>query len=114
MKRYFALAIAVLVLTLASIPALAATDKIHVDKDLAALYEQMISLRRQILDKRVELGQITKEQAESAKDHLDEVYEWHKENGFQYGPGHGMGSGYCHGKPGGGHGFRLGPARWGN
>ncbi|MGI6605000.1 MAG: YckD family protein [bacterium] len=112
MNRYLALGLAVLVLALAAVPALAATDTVSVDEGLATLYQEMVDLKKQILDRRVKLGQITEDQAEIAKDHIDEVYEWQKENGFQHGPG--MGGGCCHGKPGADAGFGRGPARWGN
>lgn len=115
MKKFFALGLAVLVLGLAAIPALAATDTQQTTSDLAALYQQMVNLRKQIIDKYVDLGKITPDQAKIAKDRVDQMYEWQKENNFQYGPGWGMGPGYCHGGAGfgPGAGFGRGPARWG-
>lgn len=114
MKRFVALGIAVLVLALAAIPALAATDNSKAVEDLAQLYQQMVNLKKQIIDKRVELGQITEDQAKIAKDRVDQMYEWQKENNFQFGPGYGMGAGFCHGGYGRGAGAWRGPARWGS
>jgi hypothetical protein len=112
-KKFLALGIAVLVLALAAIPALAATDTEKAANDLAALYQQMVNLRKQIIDKYVELGRITPDQAKTAKDRIDQMYEWQKQNNFQYGPGLGMGPGFCHGGFGLGGGFGRGAARWG-
>ncbi|HHV57090.1 MAG TPA: YckD family protein [Firmicutes bacterium] len=113
MKKLLAFGIAALVLALTAIPALAATDTQDTTADLAALYQQMVNLRKQIIDKYVDLGRITPDQAKIAKDRVDQMYEWQKENNFQYGPGWGMAPGFCHSGFGPGAGLGRGPARWG-
>jgi hypothetical protein len=111
-KKLLAMGIAVLVLALVAIPALAATDTEKATNDLAALYQQMVNLRKQIIDKYVELGRLTPDQAKAAKDRIDQMYEWQKQNNFQFGPGFGMGPGFCHGGFGPGAGFGRGAAFW--
>lgn len=76
-------------------------------------FKDMISWKKEQIDQALEDGEISKEQAEAWKDHMDDMEKWHTENGFNYGN---MGFGACHGGFGKGPGFRggFGPGmmRW--
>ncbi|MGI6286326.1 hypothetical protein MHOCP_17740 [Moorella humiferrea] len=74
--------------------------------EIESLYQQIIALRQQIIDKYVESGQLTKEQGDLIKQRIQAMEEYRAQNGFVPGPGF-CGNGY--GMMGGwGRGFRGG------
>ncbi len=73
----------------------AATDTSKLG-DIKALYQQMFSIQKQIVDKEVESGAITSDQATSMKSAIDQratLHEQALDNGQVFGPGAGMGMG---------------------
>jgi len=73
----------------------AATDTSKLG-DVKALYQQMVSIQKQIVDKEVEAGAITSDQATSLKNAIDErekLREQALDNGQVVSPGAGMGRG---------------------
>lgn len=55
--------------------------------DLEETYEEMIDVRRNLINKMIENGLLTKEQGEEALKDLDDMVEYHDENGFLGGMG---------------------------
>ncbi|KKM10304.1 hypothetical protein SY88_14725 [Clostridiales bacterium PH28_bin88] len=76
-----------------------------------SLYQQMFQLRKQIIDKYVEGGEITPEQAKGLKDNLDYMEKYQRENGYGFGM---MGSaGHCGGDFSGTDGTQPAPSGYG-
>ncbi|KKM11108.1 hypothetical protein SY88_10270 [Clostridiales bacterium PH28_bin88] len=59
-------------------------------KELNAIHDQMLNLRKQMIKKYVEFGAISQEDADALTARMDEKAKWQKENGFTPGFGHGM------------------------
>lgn len=97
-KVFIGFVCAALVLALA-IPAFAAVTDTQ-KKDIGNLLSQAAELRKQILDKYVDAGVITKEQADLGKQNIDQATKYQAENPDQVGPGFGCG-GYGNGMMGG-------------
>ena len=69
------------------------------DSTLEALYEQIYELRRQVVERRVELGNLTAEEGERMLELMEERYLESSEEGsgrFFGMPGRGWGSSYGH------------------
>ena len=110
MKKWFIILAAVAVMAALLVPAFGATKTIPADKqkEIDQLWQQMYTLRTQILQKYVDAGVITKEQADAAKNRMKQMYELRKQNGYLPGSGmcgNGAGAGTC---GGGGCGGRFG------
>lgn len=86
--------------------AFAATDNANL-ASIKELYQQMFSIQKQIIDKQVEAGAITQDQANAIKGAIDQRAKYNEQaidNGQVLGPGFGgMGGGFC-----GGYGFNGG------
>lgn len=95
---------ALLVVALA-IPAFAAVTDTQ-KKDISNLLNQIAELRKQMVDKYVDAGVITKEQAATAKENIDQATKYQAENPDQIGPGFGCG-GYGNGGMMGGRGYGM-------
>ena len=95
---------AILVLALA-IPAFAAVSDTQ-KKDIGNLLTQIAELRKQIVDKYVDAGVITKEQADTEKKNIDQTTKYQAENPDQIGPGSGCG-GYGNGMMGSSTGYGM-------
>ena len=108
MKKWLALGLVVVALALVAVPVLAKANEAQLTK-LEKLYQQLTSLKKKIVDTKVEAGLITAEQGTAIKERADEHYDWLKENGFQC-PGYGLGGGGRRGGQGRtpGAGTRLG------
>ena len=52
------------------------------DPTLEALYEQVYELRRQIVERRVELGQLSEEDGARMLERMEERFEYSSEEGF--------------------------------
>lgn len=82
----------------------AAVDR---DEALDSLYEQIYQLRRQVVERRVELEQLTPEQGEQILNRMEERYQRGLEEGFSC-PGGGFGKGMgCDERRGEGNGMGL-------
>lgn len=96
--------VAALILVVAVPAALAVSDSQKTE--LLTLYEQMHELRLKIIEKQVEAGLVTGDDAASIREHMQERWEWHKqrmeEGDFSMGPRDRM---MRRGKFGGGCGF---------
>lgn len=80
--------------------AFAATDTSKLG-DIKALYQQMFSLQKEIVDKEVAAGAITSDQATSMKNAIDQratLHEQALDNGQVFGPGAGLGMGRGYGR----------------
>ncbi len=94
-KKLAAGLLSVALLVAGATTAFAATDTSKLG-DIKALYQQMFSIQKQIVDKEVESGAITSDQATSMKSALDQratLHEQALDNGQVFGPGAGMGMG---------------------
>lgn len=108
-KRIIIILAALLVFALA-LPAAANNTP---DDELQALFEKLLEIKKQIIDRYVAAGQLTPEQGEYMKDRMDATYQFRAKNGF--GPGFGPRYGYGGGMMGGWRepaGFR-GTGIWG-
>lgn len=76
--------------------------------EIKSLYQQMFTIQKQIVDKEVEAGVITPDQATSMKNVIDQKAQLHEQaidNGQVFGPGAGMGFGKGFGQRGAGSGI---------
>ncbi|NHM25748.1 YckD family protein [Desulfofundulus sp. TPOSR] len=115
MKKKLVIILAIILVLVMAVPALAATVSAALTpeqaKELSALHQQIINLRKQMVDKYVEYGRLTPEQGQQIKANLDARQKFFAENPDRfagYGPGVCPGFGYM----GGRGGWRMGPG-WG-
>lgn len=94
MKKWLALGLVVVALALVAVPVLAKDNESQL-AELEELYNQLTTIKKQIADVRVEMGQITAEQGTAMKERADEHYNLMKENNFQC-LGYGLGGGGRH------------------
>ncbi|GAW91800.1 YckD family protein [Calderihabitans maritimus] len=90
------IAVVLLVLILASAlvaPAALAAITDQQKQDILQLFQQIVELRKQIVDKYVEAGELTPEQGEFIKDRIDNMAEFRIQNGILPGYGRGFGPG---------------------
>lgn len=108
-KRLIAgLVLGLLVIGLA-VPAIFAAEER--DETLDNLYEQIHRLRLRIVERRVELGQLTPEEGEEIKNRMEERYQYRLEERFNCPGGGGFGRGAGRGA---GQRFRSGSCgNWG-
>ncbi|KUK40480.1 MAG: hypothetical protein XD69_1471 [Clostridia bacterium 62_21] len=101
MKKLVAILAAVLVLAVAA-PALAATLTPEQSQDIAKLHQQILELRKQLIDKYVEYGRLTPEQGQELKARVEARQKFLQENPdwFSQCPGFGPGFGRGHGPRG--------------
>ncbi|WP_347487945.1 DUF2680 domain-containing protein [Desulfoscipio sp. XC116] len=107
MKKKIGIAIATLSLAAAmAVPAFADSAA-----DAKAWFDQRFAAKEAAVEQAVESGRITAEQGEAMKQHFDQMYELHEQNGFTcpYGTP-GQGPGFGHGGRGfcGGNGMGFG------
>jgi len=57
------------------------------EADLQESYQQMIDLRKETINKMVQDGLLTEEQGQQALEQLDEMADYHAENGYAFGYG---------------------------
>lgn len=81
---------------------LGATDNAKL-QEITKIQQQLLDLRKQLVQKYVEDGQITPDQGKAMQDRMDQGYKYAEENGFQPGPGCG-GGGFGPGMMSGGGG----------
>lgn len=115
MKKKLAVGIlSVALLALGATAAFGATDSSKLG-EIKDLYHQMFSIQKQIVDKEVEAGLITQDQATTYKNAIDQRSVLHDQaidNGQVFGPGAGMGMVGGYGMRGG-MGGRGGMHGWG-
>lgn len=89
-----------------AVPAFAAISETQ-KNEVNDLYGQIAELRKQIVDTYVDAGEITKEQAQTIKENIDQAAEYQEEVGGFAGPGAGCGGGSAGGTYGmmGGNGM---------
>ncbi|MCL6477656.1 MAG: YckD family protein [Peptococcaceae bacterium] len=115
-KKWIAVIVLAALAALIAVPAFAATTP-----DAKAWFESMFAAKKAYVDQAVKDGRITPEQGEAWKNHFDEMYKFHEQNGFvcpMGGPGRGWGAGMGLGPgkgPGrgmmGGWGYNQAPAQ---
>lgn len=97
MKKWFIVLLVVGIIAAIFVPAYALTTKTltpDTQKEVDALWQQMQETRSKMLQKYVDAGVITQEQADATKERMKERYEARKQQGFI--PGAGMnGAGGC-------------------
>lgn len=118
MKKKLVIILATILVLVMAVPALAATVSAALTpeqaKELSALHQQIINLRKQMVDKYVEYGRLTPEQGQQIKANLDARQKFFAENPDRfagYGPGNCPGFGY--GRMGGWGNGRGGGPGWG-
>jgi hypothetical protein len=110
-KKIIALIAIAAVTILMAVPALADSGQ-----DNGSWFESMFTAKKAWVDQAVKDGRITAEQGETWKNHFDQMYQLHRENGFNCpmggpGAGFGMGRGPGFGGGGGGWGLNQAPAQ---
>lgn len=105
MKRKSIIALAVVLLLAFAVPVLAATAGLtdQQDQPVPDLQKQAHEVRKQMVDKYVEAGQLTREQGDAIKQQMDQNYEYRVNNGIL--PGSGLGWGGRGGRGGFGGGW---------
>lgn len=113
MSKKVLIAIAVVVLMALAVPTAFAAISDKQKDEIKTIYKQMFSLRKQMVDKYVEAGEITKAEGDAWKARIDTAEKNREANGYAPGPGNGrggrggcgnMGTGGC-----GGAGAGYGP-----
>ncbi|MDQ0287693.1 hypothetical protein J2Z49_002824 [Desulfofundulus luciae] len=111
MKKKLVIILATILILAMAVPALAATVSAALTpeqaKELSALHQQIINLRKQMVDKYVEYGRLTPEQGQQIKANLDARQKFFAENPDRfawYGPGVCPGFGLMGGRGGWGRG----------
>lgn len=102
--RKLSLVLAVVLVLALALPALAATLTPEQAKEITALHQQMMELKKQLVDKYVEYGQLTPEQGQQIKAALEARQQFFAQNPNSF-PG--FGPGLC-------PGYGWMKARWGN
>lgn len=69
--------------------------------ELNTIHDQMMNLRKQMIQKYVDFGAISKEDADALTARIDEMEKWRSENGYAPGFGRGMRGGMRGGFRGG-------------
>lgn len=112
MKKKITVAVVVALVLALSVPVAFAALSPAQEKELKTLYIQQFDLQKQMIQKRVEFGWITQQQADWMIKNLEARKEYLDKNGFdgQYGPGYGPGFGPGGFGCGGRGGFGPGPA----
>ncbi|GAW31308.1 hypothetical protein JDF658_10730 [Carboxydocella sp. JDF658] len=90
-KKWLALVAAVLLVAFA-VPAFAAITDAQ-KKEILDLQKQIVELRKKMIDKYVEAGQLTPEQGKLMKDRMDQMEKYREQNGILPGPGMMQGGG---------------------
>lgn len=108
MSKKVLIAIAVVVLMALAVPTAYAAISDKQKDDIKAIYKEMFSLRKQMVDKYVEAGEITKDEGDAWKARIDTAEKNREANGYAPGPGYGRGRGGGRGCGGGGYGGGYG------
>ncbi|GFN22104.1 YckD family protein [Thermanaeromonas sp. C210] len=90
MKKKLVVVMATLLLVALAVPAAFAALNDQQREEVNQLFQQMFELKKQIIDKYVEGGEITPEQGRIMKEHLDYMQQYHRDYGFGI-----MGAGHC-------------------
>ncbi|MHB9094478.1 MAG: YckD family protein [Eubacteriales bacterium] len=108
MKKKVLIALTVVLVLAFAVPALGAlTGFTDVQKQqILDLHKQTVELRKQMVDKYVEAGQLTADEGKAAKDRIDQAEKYRQDNNIL--PGQGLGRGNCGGFGGGCGGPGLG------
>jgi len=93
--------VAVLLVIALAVPAFAAITDVQ-KEEINGLYQQIAELRKQIVQKYIDAGEVTKEQGDLIQKNIDEATKYQQENGGAFGPGWGCGGGGMMGGYGGG------------
>lgn len=92
MKKKLIVAVATVLLVALAAPVALAALSDQQKEEINRLYQQMFDLKKQIVDKYVEGGEITPEQGRLMKEHLDYMQQYHRDYGFGM-----MGADHCGG-----------------
>jgi predicted PurR-regulated permease PerM len=93
LKKVFTGIVAVLLVAALAIPAFAATLSDSQKDQINNLYDQMANLRKQLVQKYVDAGELTKDEAAQINENIDNATKYQKENSGQPGYGAGYGCG---------------------
>ncbi|PKM80059.1 MAG: hypothetical protein CVU89_15495 [Firmicutes bacterium HGW-Firmicutes-14] len=103
MKKKLLVALSVILVLAFAIPAFAAVTDAQ-KTEILDIHKQMLELRKKLVDKYVEAGELTADEGKAIKDRVDEMEKYRDENGILPGPGM-MGGG---GRGCGGYGANAG------
>lgn len=112
-KKLVAALTAVLVLALAA-PALAATLTPEQSQEIVKLHQQMLELKKQIIDKYVEYGRLTPEQGQQFKERIEARQKFLQDNPDWFSRCPGFGPGFGRGCAGCGPRGMMGGWQWNN
>lgn len=91
-KKIFTGLITVALAAVLAVPAFAAISDSQ-KKEINDIYGQIAELRKQVVDKYVDAGEITKEEAQAIKENIDQAAVYQEGLGGFAGPGVGCGGG---------------------
>jgi predicted PurR-regulated permease PerM len=112
-KKLIAALTTLLVLALAA-PALAATLTPEQSQEIVKLHQQMLELKKQIIDKYVEYGSLTPEQGQQIKARIEAIQKFLQENPDWFSQCPGFGPGFGRGCAGCGLRGIMGGWQWNN
>ncbi|MFZ5590427.1 MAG: DUF2680 domain-containing protein [Bacillota bacterium] len=78
MKRILGVVVLIALVAALAIPAFAADTT----NSAKAWFEQMFNAKKAYVDQAVKDGRLSKEQGEALKQHFDQMYQFHAQNGF--------------------------------
>ncbi|KXG78237.1 DUF2680 domain-containing protein [Thermotalea metallivorans] len=105
MKKIIILSIVAVMILSLGLVAFAETQD---TKEIPVWFTEMIKWKKEQIQKALDAKQITEEQAKFFNERLDAMEKYHKENGFNFPAGCGMGGGFGKGGRGFGGGMMRG------
>ena len=87
MPKKYAILLALVLIVAIGVPAAYASLNDTQQSQVNQLYKQMLDIRKQIVDKYVDAGQITPDQGNAIKKQIDRMYDYSVKNGGGFGPG---------------------------
>lgn len=110
MAKKVLIAVLALGIMLVSVPLVMAATNSNNTPEIARIQQQILDLKKQLVQKYVENGSITAEQGKQIQSNLDQHYKYQEQNGFKATPGGcaGNGSQNAGGMMGSGYGGMMG------
>ncbi len=87
MRKRILAGVLALAIMLIAVPIVLGATTAPSNPQIAQLQQQLLDLKKQLVQKYVENGQLTADQGKLAEQRMDDVYKYAEQNGFQPGPG---------------------------
>ncbi|GAW93019.1 YckD family protein [Calderihabitans maritimus] len=82
MRKLLVLTLISLMVLLVTVPAALAAMTDQQKEEIDSLFQKILEIKQQIIQKYVEAGELTPEQGQWLQQHAEEMYQFHKANGF--------------------------------